>query len=77
MTTVNVEVVLKDSNAVKVEAATLPHGEPDTWNEAAVRDLLVEMLRAIDRVQNPARPARSSRRRSPDSAGSSNRSPDG
>ena len=53
MTTFSVEVILKDSDAVKVEQAIVPHGAPDTWNEAAVRDVLVEILRAIERVQNP------------------------
>ena len=30
------------------------HGEPASWDDGAVRDVLVEILRAIDRAQNPA-----------------------
>jgi hypothetical protein len=56
MTTVAVEVVLKGTDAVSVEQAVVPHGAPSTWNEAAVRDVLVEMLRAIERAQNPDAP---------------------
>jgi hypothetical protein len=56
MTTVSVEVILKDSDAVAVEQVRVPHGAPETWDEAAVRDVLVEMLRTIDRVQNPSAP---------------------
>jgi hypothetical protein len=56
MTTVSVEVILKDSEAVRVEQVVMPHGAPGTWGEAAVRDVLIEMLRAIDRVRNPGAP---------------------
>lgn len=56
MTTVAVEVILKDSDAVSVEQVVVPHGPAGTWTEAAVRDVLIEMLRAIDRVGNPEAP---------------------
>lgn len=51
-----VEVILKDSEAVRLEPITLTHGAADTWAESAVRDVLVEMLRAIDRAQHPRAP---------------------
>jgi hypothetical protein len=56
MITVNVEVMLKDRDTVTTDSVVLPYGEPATWNEAAVRSLLVEMLRAIDRARNPDAP---------------------
>ena len=49
----NVEIVLKGRDFAVTEAISVAHGEPATWNEAAVRAVLVEILRAIDRVQNP------------------------
>jgi hypothetical protein len=52
--TFNVEIVLKGRDFAVTEAVSVPHGEPATWDEVAVRDVLVEILRAIDRVQNPA-----------------------
>ena len=51
--TFNVEIVLKGRDFAVTEAISVAHGEPATWNEAAVRAVLVEILRAIDRVQNP------------------------
>jgi hypothetical protein len=51
--TFNVEVVLKGRDFAVTEAVTVSHGDPATWNEAAVYDVLVEVLRTIDRVQNP------------------------
>jgi hypothetical protein len=56
MATFNVEVVLKDRDTVTVRPVVVPHGAPGTWTEEAVRDVLIEMLRAIDRVQNPDAP---------------------
>ena len=53
MTTVDVEVILRGADAVSVEQVVLSHGAPSTWTENAVRDVLIEMLRAIDRVQHP------------------------
>ena len=57
MTTFGIEVVLKGRGDAVTERVTVPHGEPASWNEAAVRDVLVEMLRAIDRAQDPGAPA--------------------
>ena len=51
--TFNVEVVLKGSDAAVTEAVSVAHGEPGSWNDLAVRDVLVAILRAIDQVQNP------------------------
>ena len=52
----NVEIVLKGRDFAVTEAVSVAHGEPSSWNEAAVRDVLVEILRAIERAQNPAAP---------------------
>jgi len=52
--TFNVEVVLKGRDFAVTEAISVPHGEPGSWDEAAVRDVLVEILRAIGRAENPA-----------------------
>jgi hypothetical protein len=54
--TFNVEIVLKGSDSAVTEAITVAHGAPQTWDEAAVSDVLVETLRAIDRAQNPKAP---------------------
>ena len=51
--TFNVEVVLRGRDYAVTEAVTIEHGEPSSWNDLAVRDALIEILRAIDRVQNP------------------------
>jgi hypothetical protein len=56
MTTFDVEVVLKGRDFAVREAVVLPHGAPETWDEAAVYDVLVETLRAIGRVQDPKAP---------------------
>ncbi len=52
--TFSVEVVLKGRDFAVTESVTVPHGEPAAWDDAAVRAVLVETLRALDRVQNPA-----------------------
>jgi len=51
--TFNVEVVLKGRDFAVTESVSVPHGEPATWTDAAVRDVLVETLRAIGRAENP------------------------
>jgi hypothetical protein len=51
--TFNVEIVLKGRDFAVTEALTIPHGEPASWNDAAVHDALVSILRAIDRAGNP------------------------
>lgn len=50
--TFNVEVVLKGRDFAVTEAVTVPHGPASAWDEGAVYDVLVETLRAIDRVAN-------------------------
>jgi hypothetical protein len=51
--TFSVEVVLKGRDFAVTESVSVPHGEPVTWDDPAVRAVLVETLRALDRVQNP------------------------
>ncbi len=48
-----VEVVLKGRDFAVTESVSIPHGEPSTWDDLAVRAMLMEVLRALDRVQNP------------------------
>jgi len=50
--TFNVEVVLKNRDFAVTEAVSVPYGDPSGWDDAAVRDVLVEILRAISRVDN-------------------------
>ena len=52
-----VEVVLKGQDVAVTESAVIPLGDPIVWDDATVRAVLVEILRAIDRVQNPSAPA--------------------
>lgn len=49
-----VEVVLKGRDFAVTESLVVNHGDPSTWDDAAVRDVLVEILRAIDRAENPS-----------------------
>lgn len=56
MTTFDVEVVLKGADRAVTEKVVLQHGEPGSWDEAAAHDALAEILRAIERVQNPKAP---------------------
>jgi hypothetical protein len=51
-----VEVVLKGRDFAVTESVMVPHGDPATWDDAAVRDVLVEILRAIDRAEHPDAP---------------------
>jgi hypothetical protein len=53
MFTFPVEVVLKGRDVAVTENVSIKQGQPSTWDDRAVRDVLVEVLRAIDRVQNP------------------------
>jgi hypothetical protein len=48
-----VEVVLKGRDFAVTESLVVPYGEPKSWDDVAVRDVLVQILRAVDRVQNP------------------------
>jgi hypothetical protein len=54
--TFEVEVVLKGRDFAVTESLTVAHGEPSTWTDVAVRDVLVEILRAIERAENPDAP---------------------
>ena len=56
MTSFDVEIVLKGRDFAVKENLHISHGEPSTWDEGAVYDALVEILRAIDRAQNPNAP---------------------
>lgn len=51
-----VEIVLKGRDFAVTESVVVEHGEPSTWDDGAVRDVLIETLRAIDRAQNPGAP---------------------
>jgi hypothetical protein len=51
--TFDVEIVLKGRDFAVAESLVVPHGEPRTWDDGAVRDVLVEILRAIGRAENP------------------------
>jgi hypothetical protein len=48
-----VEIVLKGRDFAVTETLEIAHGEPGSWDDAAVRDALTEILRAMDRVANP------------------------
>jgi hypothetical protein len=48
-----VEVVLKGRDFAVTEMATVESTGPDAWDDTVVRDVLVAILRAIDRAQNP------------------------
>jgi hypothetical protein len=54
--TFDVEIVLKGQHQAITETIAVPHGEPRTWDERAASDVLSEILRAIDRTQNPSAP---------------------
>ena len=49
-----IEVVLKGRDFAVTESLVVDHGEPATWDDAAVRDVLIELLRAIGRAENPS-----------------------
>jgi hypothetical protein len=53
MMTFDVEVVLKGRDFAVTESVSVEHGEPASWDDLAVRDVLVEILRAISRAENP------------------------
>jgi hypothetical protein len=52
--TFNVDVVLKGRDFAVTETVSVVHGDPLNWTDTAVRDVLVEILRAIERAENPA-----------------------
>jgi hypothetical protein len=49
----DVEIVLKERDSAVTERIEITHGAPASWDEGAVYDLLVEVLRAIERAHNP------------------------
>lgn len=51
--TFDVEIVLKGRDVAVTDRVSIPHGEPRSWGEDAVRAALVSILRAIDRAANP------------------------
>ncbi len=51
--TFDVEVVLKGRDFAVTQAVSIAHDDPASWSDEAVRDVLIEILRAIDRVENP------------------------
>ncbi len=51
--TFNVEVVLRGREAAVIEEAQLVTADPAAWTDADVRQVLVEILRAIERAHNP------------------------
>ena len=48
-----VDIMLKGREKAVVESIEVAHGEPATWGEEAVRDVLVAVLRAIAEVEDP------------------------
>ncbi len=52
-----VEIVFKGRDFAVTESVIVPHGDAANWNDEAVRDVLVEILRAMGRVDDPATPA--------------------
>ena len=53
MFTFPVEVVLKGRDFAVTEPVTVPVSEPSSWDDVAVREVLMEILRAVDRVDRP------------------------
>ena len=51
--TFNVDVVLRGRDAAVTETATLASADASAWTDADVRDVLAEILRAIERAGNP------------------------
>jgi hypothetical protein len=51
--TFDVEVVLKGRDRAVVAAVSVPHDAARAMPDSAVREVLVEILRAIERAQNP------------------------
>jgi len=48
-----VDIMLKGREKAVVESIEVEHGEPATWGEEAVRDVLIAVLRAIAEVEDP------------------------
>jgi hypothetical protein len=54
--TFSVEVVLKGRDFAVTHEVSIPQGAPAAWDDGVVREVLVEILRAIDRVEHPDAP---------------------
>jgi hypothetical protein len=52
-----VDVVLRGQDVAVTESASVSGDTPFQWDDRSVRDVLVAILRAIDRVQHPDAPA--------------------
>ncbi len=48
-----VEIVLKGRDFAVTQSVVVPGGDAPAWSDALVHDMLVEILRAIGRVQDP------------------------
>ena len=51
-----VEIVLKGRDLAATESLLVPTGEVPPWDDAMVHAMLVEILRAIGRAEDPASP---------------------
>jgi hypothetical protein len=51
-----IEVVLKGRDFAVTESVSVPVPEPSKWDDGAVRDVLVEILRTIGRLEQPKAP---------------------
>lgn len=54
---VPVEILLKGREDAVTESLVIPGGEKAPWDDAFVHQVLVEILRAIARAEDPASPA--------------------
>jgi len=54
--TFSVEVVLKGRDFAVTHEVSMPQDAPAAWDDDVVREVLVEILRAIDRVEHPDAP---------------------
>lgn len=54
--TFHVEVVLRGRDFAVTETVSIPYDHPGTWDDEAVREVLEQILRAIDRAEHPAAP---------------------
>jgi len=55
--TFNVEIVLRGRDFAVTDVVNIEHGLPAAWDEAAARDALKGILRAIYRAEHPSAPA--------------------
>lgn len=52
-----IEVVLKGRDSAVTESLVVPTADAPVWDDATVHQMLVEILRAIGRAENPNAPA--------------------